>query len=54
MTLEEARKVAQDLRTRILRYQREYYLEGRPSVSDREYDRLFDQLVELEKQFPEL
>jgi len=54
MTLEEARKVAQDLRTRILRYQREYYLEARPSVSDREYDWLFDQLVELEKQFPEL
>lgn len=54
MTVEEARKVAQDLRTRILQYQREYYLEGRPSVSDREYDRLFDQLVELEKQFPEL
>ena len=54
MTVEEARKVAQDLRTRILQYQREYYLEARPSVSDREYDRLFDQLVELEKQFPEL
>ena len=54
MTVEEARKVAQDLRTRILQYQREYYLEARPSVSDREYDWLFDQLVELEKQFPEL
>ena len=54
MTVEEARKVAQDLRTRILQYQREYYLEARPSVSDREYDWLFDQLVELEKQLPEL
>ncbi len=54
MTIEEARKVVSELRKRILQYQREYYLEGRPTVSDREYDRLFDQLVELEKRFPEL
>ncbi len=54
MTVEEAKRVITELRERILQYQREYYLEGRPSVSDREYDRLFDQLVELENRYPEL
>ncbi|MBN2226365.1 MAG: NAD-dependent DNA ligase LigA [candidate division Zixibacteria bacterium] len=31
-----------------------YYVLDRPEVSDAEYDRLFDRLLELEKQYPEL
>ncbi|MFQ3620508.1 MAG: NAD-dependent DNA ligase LigA [Spirochaetales bacterium] len=54
MQQEEAQKHIEELKRRILQYQKEYYVEGRPTVSDREYDRLFDQLVDLEKQFPEL
>jgi DNA ligase (NAD+) len=50
----EIRREVEDLRERILQYQREYYIEGRPSVSDREYDRLFDRLLDLENRFPEL
>ncbi|AFG38252.1 NAD-dependent DNA ligase LigA [Spirochaeta africana] len=35
-------------------YERAYYQQGRSLVSDREYDRLFDRLQQLEKQYPEL
>ncbi|MFA5447904.1 MAG: NAD-dependent DNA ligase LigA [Sphaerochaeta sp.] len=33
---------------------RAYYLEGRPRVSDSEYDRLFDRLLALEAEYPQL
>ena len=46
----EVLRLAEDLR----RYQYEYYVLGRPSVSDLEYDRLFDRLSDLEKRYPEL
>ncbi len=46
----EALRLAEDLR----RYQYEYYVLGRPSVSDLEYDRLFDRLSALESRYPEL
>ena len=38
----------------LRRYQNEYYVHSRPSVSDAEYDRLFDELQALEEQYPEL
>lgn len=47
---EEAGHLAEILR----QYQYEYYVLGHPSVSDREYDRLFDRLSALEAEFPEL
>src|SRR5205814_8840534 len=31
-----------------------YYIESRPQVSDREFDRLLAELIELERQHPEL
>ena len=31
-----------------------YYVEGRQRITDREYDRLFKELQDLEKQFPDL
>ena len=47
---EEVRRLSELLR----RYQYEYYVKNAPSVTDMEYDRLFDRLVELEKTYPEL
>jgi DNA ligase (NAD+) len=47
---EEVRRLS-DL---LHQYQHEYYVENAPTVSDREYDRLFDELVRLERQYPEL
>ncbi|MBN2653479.1 MAG: NAD-dependent DNA ligase LigA [Spirochaetales bacterium] len=41
--------------TRLLtQYQEEYYIYNKPSVSDIEYDRLFDKLKMLEEQYPDL
>jgi len=45
---------AQELRNLLLEYQRAYYVDGRPLVSDLEYDRLFDELLALEKEHPSL
>jgi DNA ligase (NAD+) len=42
------------LREEIRRHDRLYYLESRPEISDAEYDRLFRELVELEREHPEL
>jgi len=45
---------AERLRELLRRYQHEYYVLAHPSVSDQEYDRLFDRLRELERLHPEL
>jgi len=47
---DEVAKLSQALRT----YQKAYYVDSRPLVSDTEYDRLFDRLSQLEKEHPEL
>jgi DNA ligase (NAD+) len=54
MVPEQIKKEAARLRLEIERYNRLYYLEDRPEISDAEYDKLFDLLVELEKEHPEL
>jgi DNA ligase (NAD+) len=48
-----ARRVEQ-LREEIRRHDRLYYEEAAPVISDREYDRLYKELVDLETQFPDL
>lgn len=45
---------AKELRELLTYYQRAYYTTGRSLVSDLEYDRLFDELVRIEEQHPEL
>ena len=41
--------------TKLLnQYNKEYYVLDKPSVSDREYDRLMQELIELENKYPEL
>lgn len=56
MTAEEtqaAKRVAQ-LRREIKEHDRHYYEEAAPVISDREYDRLYRELVDLEARFPQL
>ncbi len=54
MTRDEAEREMDSLSERLRTYQYEYYVLGRPSVSDREYDRLFDRLKGIEEDFPDL
>jgi DNA ligase (NAD+) len=48
-----ARRVAQ-LRDEIREHDRRYYQQAAPTISDREYDRLYKELVDLETRFPQL
>ena len=48
-----ARRIA-ELREQIREHDSRYYDESRPSISDREYDRLMQELIDLERQHPEL
>src|SRR5213596_42811 len=54
MTEAEACARIETLRRDITEHNRRYYEEAAPTISDREYDRLYKQLVDLETQFPEL
>src|SRR5687767_7638632 len=47
-------KRAAELRAALNRANHLYYIEARPEISDREYDRLMHELVELEAAHPEL
>ncbi len=53
MTSEEVKKEIRNLSDLLTLYQRAYYGEGVSLVSDREYDRLYDKLEELEQQYPQ-
>ena len=48
-----AKRIAQ-LRDEIRKHDRRYYEEAAPTISDREYDRLYKELVDLEAKFPDL
>jgi DNA ligase (NAD+) len=53
MTRSEAQKRIEFLREQIRRHDYLYYVLAQPEVSDREYDRLYTELEQLEKQFPD-
>ncbi|MGB8369989.1 MAG: NAD-dependent DNA ligase LigA [Limisphaerales bacterium] len=38
----------------IRKHDRAYYVDARPVISDQEYDRVYHELLDLEKEFPEL
>jgi NAD-dependent DNA ligase len=48
------RESVEKLRTEIERHNRLYYIDAKPEISDFEYDRLLEKLVEIEKAHPEL
>ena len=52
--LSELAARAADLRQRLEQASYEYYVLDRPEVSDKEYDRMFRELQELERDHPEL
>ena len=54
MDEKEAQKKIAHLQDEIRKHDRLYYDEAAPIISDREYDRLYKQLVDLETQFPDL
>jgi len=51
---EEANARLQELRQQIRHHDFLYYVQSRPEISDSEYDRLFSELQEVEKQYPSL
>src|SRR5881392_4068083 len=49
-----AAKRTEQLRDEIRKHDRLYYEEAAPIISDREYDHLYKELIDLETQFPDL
>jgi DNA ligase (NAD+) len=54
VSLAQARTRHAALAAEVRQHDHAYYVEGRQLISDREYDALFKELQELEKEFPEL
>ncbi|MDT6365333.1 NAD-dependent DNA ligase LigA [Enterococcus faecium] len=54
MTIDEAAKRAEELRTRLKQWSREYYVEDKPTVEDYVYDKEYAELVAIEEQYPDL
>jgi DNA ligase (NAD+) len=54
MTLTEAKARHAELAGEIRRHDHAYYVKGQAVISDREYDRLYQDLLELEGKFPAL
>jgi len=53
MERQQARERIESLREEITRHNQLYYAEGRSEISDREYDQLYAELVEMEEAWPE-
>jgi len=54
MDRNQAKKNIEQLRDQIRQHDYLYYVQAAPEVSDTDYDRLYRQLVALEKEFPDL
>src|SRR6185295_5688708 len=54
MTHAQARARHAELTEDIRKHDHLYYVEAKPVISDREYDRLYHDLLELEREFPDL
>ena len=50
----EAKKKVQELREKISLHDHLYYGLAKPEISDQEYDKLYRELVDFEKKFPDL
>src|ERR1051326_8056925 len=54
MNIDQARKRVEQLSKEIDEHNYRYYVQDNPSVSDFEFDKLLEELIKLEKEFPEL
>lgn len=54
ITIEEARKEVAALRKKLDKWADEYYSQDNPEVEDSVYDQAYNQLLQLEQDFPEL
>ncbi|WP_019155509.1 NAD-dependent DNA ligase LigA [Robertmurraya massiliosenegalensis] len=54
MDLQTAEKEVRELHQKLNQYNYEYHVLDKPSVPDAEYDRLMQQLIQIEEQFPQL
>src|SRR5437868_2980634 len=54
MTAEEAQARHEEWVAEIRRHDHAYYVLAQPTISDQQYDQLYRQLIDLEKEFPEL
>ena len=52
--IEPARKRMIELTQAIERYNYEYYMNDKSLISDYEFDKLLRELIDLERQYPEL
>ena len=50
----DIRKEMERLVSQLTEYQKAYYVDANPLVSDMEYDRLYDELLALEKEHPDM
>lgn len=54
MTIDEAAKRAEELRTQLSQWSKQYYVEDKPTVEDYVYDKAYAQLMAIEEQYPDL
>src|SRR5579884_2166379 len=54
MTHAQAKTRHAQLADQIRAHDHAYYVEARPTISDQAYDRLYHELLDLEKEFPDL
>lgn len=54
MNFDEAEKRVEELVAELNQYSYEYYVLDTPTISDQEYDQIYQELLALEKQYPEL
>lgn len=54
MTIDEAAKKAEELRTQLSQWSKQYYVEDKPTVEDYVYDKAYAQLMAIEEQYPDL
>src|SRR5580693_5593981 len=54
MTHAQAKTKHAQLAEEIRRHDHAYYIEAKPTISDQAYDKLYHELLEIEKEFPDL
>src|SRR3954447_3293425 len=54
MTSDQAKTRHAQLAEELRRHDHSYYVLAQPTISDQEYDRLYHELLDLEKEFPDL